>query len=934
MPELKLSASRGGAPGGVVMLNGAVDTGYVVLPDIDWGSYAPEPVISSRQDGVGVVTSTTQEPRVIKMPISIAAASKAAAIALIQALGNEVSACHRSGGVLRWKSNQATYAVNLVVQAAKLESTQSVHWESHNRSDAMLTLWCDPAAYGDQMGFVEDFGPRNDGTSSLSDFTLDAGAGTLTLGVDTVVQARGALVPSSTANKRVRHTARGYNYTDAAVTMAWRTGASVASADFAVGIMDAAGNGLVARIQGSATNLLSVASVAAGTPTIIGAGTAFTPAANTVYWLRFIRSGPLVTAQVFTAAPFLSSTPAATFTTSLTAAQQQAAPAAQPAFRVTPTGTDERYMGLDVRPYTYLYAQPDTIRLTGIPGDLPALGDFEISVDSSLTTQAVWGMAAWDDRSPGANLVWNGGGQDNPAVTGTAGWSTAIVTNIVPVAATSIARTTAASRYSGSCLEFVSTAVANSGVGFTLNRRFKRGRSYVAFGWLQSAAGTGTAQIVLGNTTEGSPATSTAVALTAAFVLHSCVWTPTLDRDVATIGVRHVAATIETTRLDGMQVYDATPVTLSANIASTSATTCTVTAAPAEGWDFYRARVGVGGVVALIDSEIVRVDAIDATTNTLTIARGYDGSTAATHTSGASVYLIANYNPKLDGSHFAGGADVGGLASPWFSSSALAGINLAGSARSGFQANTTTTVTTNSFAGVIDPAVFAPGDFEDDRVLVEVWARFAHDANMASLRIAAYTSDDVSASPATFDLENGSTGLAHATNASVVFRFARIGLVSVPYSDIANRKRVQLTVQASWAATGFAFYMDYVMLTRPGRRVMLPTGIDYAAATSAGMFGAASQNLTRRTYSDLSGEVWRHDAAYANEYHQKGSGYPVGGMLGNPIVLPTPNADAIVKLNHVVPNAPTAPTTADVFSTTSVVGVSVNVTPRFRTIRS
>lgn len=931
MAELRLSATRGGAPGGVVMLNGSVDTGYVVTSDIDWGSYTPEPIVSSRQDGIGVAVGRSLTPRIVKLPISIIGASKAAATLLLATLGSEVSACDRSGGVLRWRSNGATYPVYLAVQAAKLEGTQGVHWESHNRSDGMLTLLCDPAAYGDAMGYVEDLGPRADGSSALSDFTLDAGAGTLTLGVDTAIQARGALVPSSTANKRVRHTVRGYSYTDAAVTIPWRTGASVASADFAVGILDAAGNGLVARIQGSATNLLSVATVATGTPTTV-ASTAFTPSANTVYWLRFIRSGPVVTAQVFTAPPFLASTATAEIAASLTVAQQQAAPAGQPAFRTTPTGTDERFMGLDVRPYTYLYAQPDTIRLTGIPGDLPALADVEIAVPSTLTTQAVWGLAAWDDRSPGANLVWNGGGQDNPVVTGTQGWSTAVVANIITVASTSVARNATSSRYGGSCLEFVSTAVANSGVGFQLNRRFKRGRSYVALGWLSSAAGTGTAQIVLGNTTEGSPAMSTAVALTTAYALHSCVWTPTADRDVATIGVRHVAATIETTRFDGMQVYDATPVALSAAISSTSVTTCTITAAPPEGWDFYRSRIGAGGVVALIDGEIVRVDAIDTTANTLTITRGYDGSTAATHSSGASVYLVANYNPKLDGAHFAGGVDVAGAASPWYMSPNTVTINSAdANARTGFKATSTTAVTSQEYAFTVDPAILTPGDFEDDRVLVEVWARIAYDLNIPGLRLALFTGSAEAAAVGSYDLESGASGLP-VTASSAVFRFVRVGVISVPYTDAANRKRVYASVIATWTSTGFAFALDYLMLTRPGRRVMLPTGVDYAATTSAALVPNSSVNATRRIYSDLSGEAWRHDAAFANEYHQKGSGSLAGGFIGAPIIVPTPNADALVKVSTQVPNQPTAPTTNEL-SHATVLGVSVNVTPRYRTIR-
>lgn len=930
MAELKLEARRGGQAGGVVLLNGTVDTGYSLLQDPDWGTFSTDPVIATNQHGVGGAVGGTIQPRTVVMPIRLRGSSKAALVTFVQALGREVEQIYRSGGRLRWKSNNVTYPIYLNVMAAQLALPQGWHWEMHNRTDGVLTLICEPAGYGDSTAFNEDFSPRTDGTSGLTDLTLDAGAGTLSIGVITdAVRPRSALVPSSTVQKRFRHTARGWTYTDAAVTWPIRVGAIPTALDFGCGIFDASGNGLAARIVGAATNQLQVCTLAGGVPTSI-ATAAFTPAANATYWVRFRREGPMAFAQVFSTAPGLATVATAECAIALTAAQQQANPGAQAGGRVVPVATDERYLGFDVRSYSYLGAQPDTLRLSGIPGDLPAFAEIEIGQPAAVATQLLWGMAAWDDRARDPNLVWNGGANDNPNVVGTQGWSTAVVANIITVASTSVARQTGAAKYGNSCLEFVSTITANSGVGFQLNRRFKRARPYVALGWLQSAAGVGQAQIVLGNTTEGSPAASTAVALNTTFAFHQCVWTPTADRDVATIGVRHVTGSVETTRYE-VGVYEASPVTLSANIASAGATTCTITAPPPEGWEWYKARLGGGQVVALVDNEIMRVEAIDATTGTLTLGRGFDGTTAATHSSGATVYLLDLYTPHLDGSHFAGGIDVAGAASPWLLSPATSTINNPdANTRSGAKVTTTTAITSQAWYFLIDPATILPLEFEQDRVLLEVWGRFAYDPNIPGLRISLATGGEDPASIAAFDLETGTAGLSHSAG-SAVFRYSRLGLLALRYQDGPNRRRQSIIVTASWTSTGFAFSLDYLQLVRPGRRVMLPTGQDSTVKYPA-LMAAASKQITRRIYPDLTSEATLVDTQLG-EHQLAGGGAMQGGWIGGQaIVLPTPNADLSVKASTQIPNQPTAPTTSELYHAQQL-AVAVNIIPRFRTIR-
>lgn len=79
--------------------------------------------------------------------------------------------------------------------------------------------------------------------------------------------------------------------------------------------------------------------------------------------------------------------------------------------------------------------------------------------------------------------------------------------------------------------------------------------------------------------------------------------------------------------------------TLSANITTTTATTMTTT--DVDGDDPY----GVGYRIkemqlAKIDDEIVFISKVNAETNVCTIVRGANGSTAATHTSGAAIYTF------------------------------------------------------------------------------------------------------------------------------------------------------------------------------------------------------------------------------------------------------------------------------------------------------
>lgn len=83
---------------------------------------------------------------------------------------------------------------------------------------------------------------------------------------------------------------------------------------------------------------------------------------------------------------------------------------------------------------------------------------------------------------------------------------------------------------------------------------------------------------------------------------------------------------------------------LQAAIVSASATTLTV--ADADGADPYgiAPRISVGDLLK-IDSEYLEVGGVNASTNVVTVTRGANGTTAATHSNGATVYRFEVEEP-------------------------------------------------------------------------------------------------------------------------------------------------------------------------------------------------------------------------------------------------------------------------------------------------
>jgi hypothetical protein len=157
-----------------------------------------------------------------------------------------------------------------------------------------VRLTCKPFLYGDWMDTITDAF----GSNTIANYTLDAGAGTLSI-------SGGVLVPSSTADKYLIHTSSPYAMENARVTAKVTTGASVASgiAGVALKRLDAT-NMLFGQVTfAGASSVVRIAKIDAGSISTLASSSVFTPTAATSYWVRARQEGNLVTAEVFTSAP-------------------------------------------------------------------------------------------------------------------------------------------------------------------------------------------------------------------------------------------------------------------------------------------------------------------------------------------------------------------------------------------------------------------------------------------------------------------------------------------------------------------------------------------------------------------------------------------------------------------------------------------------------
>jgi hypothetical protein len=248
-----------------------------------------------------------------------------------------------------------------------------------------------PLARGLPMEVADDFS-----VDSISDYTFDAGAGTLSV-------SGGQLVPSTTAEKQLHHSARGYSYGDVQASVKVTVGASVGTGAPGVILkrLDST-NYLLVEFTGAALRILrSDAGVLTQLATV-----AFVPVAGTSYWLRGRIEGNVVYAEVFTAAPTPTGAPSASVSHTLAGADLTkfgAAVVGGVGMRLAGLpATDWSCDDFSIEPYVYrLRSLPAVLDLAGpIPGDAPA--PTRVTVAPAAGTTPPWALLAYG-RKTGAN---------------------------------------------------------------------------------------------------------------------------------------------------------------------------------------------------------------------------------------------------------------------------------------------------------------------------------------------------------------------------------------------------------------------------------------------------------------------------------------------------------------------------------------------------
>lgn len=149
--------------------------------------------------------------------------------------------------------------------------------------------------------------------NTLLDYTFDAGSGTLSI-------SGSALVPSSTAAKRLRHNSRPLFRRDALQTLQFTSGTTIAgSSTCLAGRWLADGSFIYGEVTDTALRIRKRSS--GGTLTTL-ASTAITLVVSTTYWMRFQHIGDNLTAEWWGSAPSAWATPSASVVYELSGSDQ------------------------------------------------------------------------------------------------------------------------------------------------------------------------------------------------------------------------------------------------------------------------------------------------------------------------------------------------------------------------------------------------------------------------------------------------------------------------------------------------------------------------------------------------------------------------------------------------------------------------------------
>lgn len=140
-------------------------------------------------------------------------------------------------------------------------------------------------------------------TDTIANYTLDLGSGTISV-------SGGQLVPSSTAEKNLAHTASTYDLENARATIKVTTGASVASGLAGPILKRLDANNYLAGqlVFAGASSLVRIVKRDGGTVTTLASSSTFTTTTATSYWVRVRQDGNTLVAEAFASAPGATTT--------------------------------------------------------------------------------------------------------------------------------------------------------------------------------------------------------------------------------------------------------------------------------------------------------------------------------------------------------------------------------------------------------------------------------------------------------------------------------------------------------------------------------------------------------------------------------------------------------------------------------------------------
>lgn len=305
----------------------------------------------------------------------------------VEALLTQVEAIVASTGDawLEWRPDGMTYS-SFFRLAGPATWTPTYRWAQFSGAQSMivdLSFPVRPLVEWDPMSIIDDFS-----VDSTGDYTFDTGSGTLAV-------SSGQLAPSSIVSKRLYHSARGYTYTDAEVTLKFTTGSSVATHEKFIMLrrLDAS-NYLMGGFT-SGGNTFGIYTVTAGTPSLKASSVVALSTATT-YWVRFRCKANVLTVEYFTAEPIVGNAATGTVTHTLAGADATAfgaGIAGNVGLRLLPGDTNERYDNFRVEPFANLTVNTAQAPADEIPGTAPALLDLEVEASES----APFGLFAWTD---------------------------------------------------------------------------------------------------------------------------------------------------------------------------------------------------------------------------------------------------------------------------------------------------------------------------------------------------------------------------------------------------------------------------------------------------------------------------------------------------------------------------------------------------------